>query len=343
MDATIPEKMLAVQLDGPGKPLVVRQVAVPHPRANEVLVRMAASPFNPSDLGTLAGASYAGTRTFPFTPGIEGSGVVLEAGSGFMGRILKGRRVACAARLVGDGAWAEYMVTAAAQCVPLNGNVSLEQGAMLLVNPLTALAIFEIAEQGKHKAIVSTAAASALGWMILRLGRRYNVPIVHVVRKSEQVALVKSRGGEVVLNSSDKDFVEQLSKAVNRLKATLLLDAIGGTMTQQLADAALLNSTILLYSRLSNENAEIDPLSALSKQLHFDGWFLANWLASKNLVQRLQLTRRAQSLLGTDLASPVHQKLPLAEAQRGLENYVNNMTAGKVLLVMNPQEVPLGT
>jgi len=333
--------MQAVQLDVPDGKLILRQVPLPRPRKNQVLVRMAASPFNPSDLGALAGTSYQGERKFPFTPGIEGSGTVVEAGEGFMPRLLNGRRVACSARLSGDGTWAEYMVTSAGQCIPLNSNVTLEQGAMLIVNPLTALAIFEIAKQGKHRAIVSTAAASALGWMILRLGKRNNVPVIHVVRRPQQVDLVRSRGGEMVLNSSDPDFVAQLRTSTKKLSATLLLDAIGGDMTQQLADAAPYNSTILLYSRLSQRKSEIDNLTALTMNLHFDGWFLANWLAAKNLVQTLQLAQRAQSLIATDLQSPVSQRLPLSAAQQGLESYVENMTAGKILLVADPQAVPL--
>jgi len=97
---------------------------------------------------------------------------VVAAGGGLMGHLLMGRRVACAAALDGNGTWAEYMLTTAQSCIPLNWNVSLEQGAMALTNPLTALAIFEIAKRGKHPAMVSTAAVSALGGMLLRMGKR---------------------------------------------------------------------------------------------------------------------------------------------------------------------------
>ena len=70
----------------------------------------------------------------------------MEAGQGFMPRLLNGRRVACSALLTGDGTWAEYMVASAQSCIPLNKAVSFEQGSMLLVNPLSALAIFEMAQ-----------------------------------------------------------------------------------------------------------------------------------------------------------------------------------------------------
>ena len=341
MNHSIPSTMHAVQLDEPNGKLTLREVPVPRPQAGQVLIRMAAAPINPSDLGALSGLSYSGRRQFPFTPGLEGSGTVIEAGAGFMARLLSGRRVACSALLTGDGTWAEYMVTSAQSCIPLNKNVSLEQGTTLLVNPLSALAIFDIAQSGKHRAIVSTAAASALGGMILRLGKRRDIPIIHVVRRQAQVDWVRGLGGEYILNSSDPDFIDQLRTMAHKLQATLLLDAISGSMTQQLADAAPFGSTILVYSRLSDEACIIDARTALVKDLHFDGWFLPNWLGKKNLLQVLQLSGQAQSLLGTDLQSPIHKRFPLAAAQKGLETYVNNMGAGKILLVANPQEVTL--
>ena len=341
MKHTIPSTMHAVQLDEPNGKLTLREIPVPRPQAGQVLIRMAASPINPSDLGALSGVSYSGKRKYPFTPGIEGSGTVIEAGGGLMPHLLNGRRVACSALMSGDGTWAEYMVTSAQLCVPLNKTVSLERGAMLLVNPLSALAMFEIAKRGKHRALVSTAAASALGGMILYVEKRHLIPVIHIVRRQAQVDLVRGRGGKHVLNSSDTDFVEQLRATAHQLQATLLLDAIGGGMTQQLAEAAPFGSTILLYSRLSDQNSVIDPRTALIKALHFDGWFLANWLREKNLLQVLQLSRQAQSLLATDLQSLIHKRLPLSAAQPGVEAYLHNMTAGKILLVANPQEVAL--
>jgi len=338
---SIPSTMHAVQLDEPNGRLTLREIPVPHPQVGQVLIRMAAAPINPSDLGSLSGLSYSGKRQFPFTPGLEGSGTVMEAGAGFMPRLLNGRRVACSAQLTGDGTWAEYMVTSAQLCIPLNKNVSFEQGAMLLVNPLSALAILDLAQRGKHRAIVSTAAASALGRMILRLGKRRNLPIIHVVRRQAQVDWVRTLGGEYVLNSSDSDFVYQLRTLANQLQATLLLDAVSGSMTPQLAEAAPFGSTILLYSRLSDEACVIDARTALVKSLHFDGWFLGNWLSERNLLQLLQLSQQAQSLLDTDLQSPVHKRFPLAEAQEGLKTYVDNMSAGKILLVADPNEVKL--
>jgi NADPH2:quinone reductase len=341
MNVIIPQMMNAIQMDEPKGKLIWRKIPVPHLQPGQVLIRMAAAPINPSDLGALLGKSYGDEHTYPFTPGVEGSGTVVEAGKGFMPRLLEGRRVACTAQTTAGGTWAEYMVTSAKSCIPLHKNISLEQGATMIVNPLTALAIFQIAKHGNHHAIVSTAAASSLGRMILCLGKRRQMPIIHVVRRQEQVEMVRNRGGEHILNSSEADFVEQLKKMADQLQATLFLDAVGDGMTQQLVEAAPFGSTILLYSNLSTHNSIIDPSITLVKNLHLDGWFLPNWINEKNLFQVIQLSQQVQSLMGSDLQTFVQQRFPLSATMQGVDQYVLNMSAGKILLVADQQEIRL--
>jgi len=335
MQTNIPDTMQAVQQDEAAGKLILRMLPVPRPGPGEVLVRMAAAPINPSDLGALSGLSYGEPRTYPYIPGIEGSGTVVAAGGGLLPRMLMGKRVACSSIVGGDGTWAEYMVTSAQLCIPLKRDVDLEQGAMLIVNPLTALAMIETARKGKHRAIVNTVAASNLGGMTFRLGQHHGIPVVNVVRRREQAEVVQSRGGEYILNSSDPGFVERLRELAKDLKATLFLDAVGGEMTQQLADAAPHGSTILLYSKMSEEYSNIDPFIAIVKDLRLHGWFLANWLRTKNLFQSLALSRQAQGLLATDLKSTIGNRVPLSSAQEALEGYVQSMTNHKVLFTIN--------
>src|SRR5512141_1317114 len=178
MCMSTPKAMQAVLLQEPGAPLTVGSRPVPRPGPGQVLVRIAAAPINPSDLG-FAGGSYGFQKPFPVVPGFEGSGIVVDAGSGLLPRLWLGRRVTCSAQA--GGTWAEYLVAPATVTIPLMRHISLEQGAMLIVNPMTALAFFDIAGRGSHAAIVNNAAASALGRMVLRLGQTYHVPVIHIV------------------------------------------------------------------------------------------------------------------------------------------------------------------
>src|SRR5260370_20765411 len=138
----LPVIMRTLQIkDYDGKPgsLTVVEVPVPRPGPGEVLVKVFASPVNPSDLMFITG-NYGFKKALPATPGFEGSGAVVETGTGMMAKFMKGRRVACAAAHANSkgGKWAEYIVTSAHFCVPLSNRVEMEQGATILVNPPTA-------------------------------------------------------------------------------------------------------------------------------------------------------------------------------------------------------------
>src|SRR2546423_12070846 len=101
------------------------------------------------------------------------------------------------------GLWAEYVVTSAKFCIPLSKNVGLEQGAAMLVNPFTAWALMDMARSGRHRAVVQTAAASALGKMIVRLGERFFIPVIHVVRRAGQGEMLRALGGGHLLDSRE--------------------------------------------------------------------------------------------------------------------------------------------
>ena len=335
MSATIPEMMQAVLLEGDGGPLSLRQIPVPKPGAGEVLLRMAASPINPSDLAFVAGVSGY-MRTLPAVPGNEGSGTVVASGSGLLARLLLGRRVACGRSSIRDGAWAEYMMTSASQCIPLQKNVSLEQGAMLIVNPMTAVIFLEIIRQGKHKAVVNTAAASQLGQMLLRLSLKYQFPLINIVRREDQVEPLRSMGARYVLVSSDPDFDQKLDSLTHALNATLILDAVGGELTQRLIDASPKGSLIMLYSNLSLEPVKISPNSLWRYDRRVEGFFLGTWAGKNSVLKMLSVALQAQRLLSTDLKPMIQRRVPLASAQEALEIYYKNMSAGKVLFVINP-------
>jgi NADPH:quinone reductase-like Zn-dependent oxidoreductase len=203
----------------------------------------------------------------------------------------------------------------------------LEQGSTLIVNPMTALAFFEIAKQGKHAAMVSNAAASSLGRMILRLGQTYHVPIIHIVRRPEQVELLRSLGGEHVLNSSDPDFQDQLNTLSNQLMATLLLDPVG-EQSQLYLNAMPKGSTAIVYGSLSNKRSESG-----SQGSQITGFFLPNWLATRNILQILMDIRRVQHLATNELRTTIQKRFPLSDVKEAIEHYQANPTAGKVLLV----------
>lgn len=331
----MPQIMRALELRGYGegtKNLELIQKPIPQPGPGQVLVRIAASPINPSDLAFVRGM-YGVRKPLPVVPGIEASGTVIAAGKGLYPRFLVGKRVACAAG-EGDGAWAEYMVTRAMLCIPLPNTVSLERGAMSIVNPLTAWALMEIARKDGHRGVIQTAAASALGKMILRLGARRRTPVIHIVRRPAQVELLRAlgAGADVVLDSSQPDFEERLRAAAHRWHATIAFDAVAGAMTGLILQAMPKKSKVIVYGGLSQEACRVDPRQFIFEQKRVEGF----WLSQPVRLSMIDLLRglaAVRSGLAADFQSEVRLRLPLEAAAQGLEQYAAHMTDGKVVFV----------
>ncbi len=252
-----------------------------------------------------------------------------------MARTLVGRRVACAAAdpTIADGTWAEYLVTSAHYCVPLRKEVETEQAATMLVNPLTAWALIDEARRGRHRAVVQTAAASALGRMILKLAHRFSVPVIHVVRRRQQLDLLLKMGADHVLDSSESDFDQTLKTLCRQVGATLAFDAVAGEMTGRILRALPSGGRVLVYGALSLQACQIDPASLIFEQKRVEGFWLSSWLRQRNLVAQLRTAGQVQKLLGGELKTEIQARLPLDQAARGLELYTNNMTGGKILFV----------
>jgi NADPH:quinone reductase-like Zn-dependent oxidoreductase len=336
MKTDIPTTMKAVILTESGAQPKVANIPVPHPGPGEVLIKMHASPVNPSDLAFLAGG-YGIKKPYPVVPGFEGSGTVVAAGKGILPKIWMGKKVACAASPTLNGCWAEYMVTTAASCVPLSKKISMEQGSMMFVNPMTALAFFDVYHKTpnpskKLRGIINTAAASALGRMIIQLGKQKGIPVISVARRDEQVEMLKAAGAEFVVNSSDPYFELKLKELAHKLNATILFDAVGGKLPQQLLSAAPKGSKLFIYGRLSADACEILPGDLIFTGNQIQGFWLTHWLHEKGMFQTILTIRKVQSLLNHELGTNIHQQFPPEKILEAIETYKNNMSKGKVLI-----------
>jgi NADPH:quinone reductase len=333
MRENIPNQMTAVVLDSYTgvNALRVERRPVPRPGPNEVLVKVAATPINPSDLAFLEGL-YGFQKPTPAVPGFEGSGTVVSAGNGWMGKYLNGKRVACVSQERGDGVWAEYMVTTTSLAFPLDSSVSLEQGAMSVVNPLTALAFLALAKEGRHKAIVQTAAASALGQMVNRLCKNEGIQAINIVRRAAQKETLKEQGAEIVLDSTEAGFSQHLCEVCQQYRSRIAFDAVAGPLSGQLLKAMPSNSKVIVYGALSYEPVQAEPGQFIFEGKSIEGFWLTRWISKKNFLQSLAFWQRAQKLMMTDLKSEIRKQYPLSEVQNAIKEYQSQMTGGKVLL-----------
>ena len=333
----IPDVMTVVVLNSYSgvDALQIEKRPVPKPGRNEVLVKVTFAPINPSDLASLIGY-YGLKHPTPIVPGGEGSGEVVSAGPGFMASYFLGKKVACSGWGTGGGVWSEYVVKSVKGGVlPLNKSLSLEEGALSIINPLTASAFIDISKKEGHKAIVLTAAASSLGKMVNRLGRNERIQIVNVVRRDAQVELLKAEGADIVLNSNEVGFEQRLLDACHQTDSHLAFDAVAGQLTNLLLKAMPPNSKVIVFSALSKQAVHASPDLLIFEDKRIDSFWLGPWISKQNRVKMMLLWKRTQQQIPSHLKSEIRKIYPLQEMKEAIRDYKSQMTGGKILLRMS--------
>ena len=327
----LPHEMRALVLEAYNVPPKVQRIQTPKPGKGEILVQIDSSPINPSDNSFLKG-NYSTKKDLPVVPGFEASGKVLATGNDFMSKRLLGKNVACFAPMDGNGTWAEYMLTSSKSAIPLKKSMDIEQGSMLMVNPLSVLAMLEISKKGRHDAIANTAAASALGRMMNHLCIERNIPIVNIVRREEQVQLMNSEGAKYIVNSSSKNFPNELKEVFNKLNVTLVFDAIAGESVFSLMEALPMGGEVMVYGGLSEAAAMVHPGKLIFEKKTVSGFWLSEWITHQSMFKMLGMFNKIQRLLSEKHQNTINKRVPLEDAVNGLQLYLDKMTLGKVLV-----------
>jgi NADPH:quinone reductase len=320
------------QFGDPAQVLQVRDVPTPEPGRGEVRVRMLASPINPSDLMVVRG-QYGFRPPLPATPGFEGAGVIDAVGSGLLARVrgLKpGRRVAVLSSSGGN--WREYTIVSARNAVPVPAGLNDEQVATFFVNPATVLAMVRhVLKVPAGGWLLQTAAGSALGRMVIRLGRRDGFRTINVIRRRDAAESLRRLGADEVIVSTETDIEGRVRSLTANQGVHYALDPVGGEMGSAAARCLGQGGRLLLYGTLSGEPLSIDPRALMTGNASIEGFWLSIWTKKQRALTMLKLFRAIASLLQdgtftTEIAAtfPVDQ-IQAAARQAGGQS-------GKVLL-----------
>jgi NADPH:quinone reductase len=352
--------------------LTLANVTTPAPKDDEVVVRVQATPINPSDIGLLFGpadmssAVYSGTATHPVVTaripaaamkgmagrmneampvGNEGAGVVVAAGASKEAQALMGKTVA----LLGGAMYAQFRCVKAAQCLPLAEGTTAAEGASCFVNPLTALGMVETMRLEGHTALVHTAAASNLGQMLNRICRADGIKLVNIVRNAEAAAVLRGIGAEYVCDSSLPIFLDDLTNALAATGATLAFDATGGgALAGQILTCmeAAINRSAKEYSRYgSNTMKQVYIYGGLDMRpteivrnfgmtWGVGGWLLFPFLARAGAATAAAMKTRVARELKTTFASHYSKEISLTQAlsAQAIAVYGQRTTGEKYLI-----------
>jgi NADPH:quinone reductase-like Zn-dependent oxidoreductase len=352
--------------------LSLAKVPVPEPAPDQVVVKVEATPINPSDLGLLlgpadpatakssgSGADVKVTATVPATAlpfltarldqslpvGNEGAGTVVKAGSSDAAQALKGKTVS----MVGGAMYTQYRLLNARDCQPLPAGTTAADGASWFVNPLTALGMVETMKREGHKALVHTAAASNLGQMLNKICNEDGIGLVNIVRSAEQAKLLKGIGARHVVDSSAASFKDELVQALVDTGATIAFDAIGGgKLAAQILSAmeVAINKTAKEYSRYGSSvhkqvyiygglnTGPTDLSRSFGMAWSVGGWLLTPFLQKIGREGQVKLRERVVNNLKTTFASHYTRTISLTEALQlpTIAAYAKRATGEKFLI-----------
>jgi NADPH:quinone reductase-like Zn-dependent oxidoreductase len=355
--------------------LSLASVAIPEPGPDEVVVRVEASPINPSDLGLLVGAAdmstakASGTGEAPVVTakvpeaamkamagrldeslpvGNEGAGVVVKTGSSDAAKALMGKTVA----MIGGAMYAQYRCLKVAECLPLPAGITPAEGASCFVNPLTALGMTETMRREGHKALVHTAAASNLGQMLNKICLKDGIDLVNIVRSPQQADILRKIGAKHICDSTAPAFMDDLTNALVETGATLAFDAIGGgKLAGQILTCMEIaaNKTAKVYSRYGSsvykqvyiygglDTRPIELNRAFGMMWGVGGWLLFPFLQKIGAADGLRLRQRVAAELKTTFASHYTKEVSLQEALQlsNVAAYAKRATGEKYLINPN--------
>ncbi len=294
------------------------RIPIPVPKQSQVLIKVSLAPVNPSDVMFIKGL-YGQPRVKDQPAGFEGVGTVVDAGIDPMARFFVGKRVAFATGHTNWGSWAEYAVAEAAACIPLIDGVRDEDGAAMIVNPLTALAMIDLIREEGEPGFVMTAGASQLAKLVVGLAAEQGLRPIVTVRREEQVAPLLAAGATHVLNERDPDFRSHMRAVVNVEKARIFLDAVTGPLAASIFEAMPRRSRWIIYGRLDlSETVIPEPGQLIFQDKRIEGFWLTNWMR-KSKERREAAVAEAQARFADGRwSTDIGAVLPLAEAMERL-------------------------
>lgn len=353
--------MKSVQIDAFGTDLsclVVREAAMPEPGPGQVRVRMLKAPVNPSDLNFVHGTYHQALQRVvwnhgrgdrpsfdpthsapcpvpPYALGGEGVGRVEAAGGGLLAKRLVGKRVALASGPP-HGTWQEFTLADAKKCVPLPADIDDEQGAMFFVNPLTAYVLArEVLKVPPGAWLLVTAAGSALGKSMVRLGKQYGYRTLCVVRGSGHTAGLKALGADAVVETDTQDLVAEVHRITQGQGVGYAMDCVGGDLAAQALRCLGLNGHLVLYGTLANAPMPLVVRDLMMPVARVTGFLLPNWLGQQSLLKRIGIVRAVTRLTRAGMFhTEVTDHFPLAEVQAAVTAATQPGRSGKVMLTI---------
>ncbi len=317
-------KAIRVNELGGAEKLSFEEIEKPVPKAEEVLIKVAAAGINYADTMMRSG-NYLTKPDLPFTLGYEAAGTIEAVGENVTNLVV-GQRVLAT---TSSGGYAEYATARAALTMPIPDELNFGESTALLVQGLTALGLLNETEPGET--ILIHAAAGGVGTLLVQLAKFKGLKVIGTASSEQKLQLVADLGADFAINYSEDDWTDEVLKATDGKGVDWLIEMVGGAIVAQNLKVLAKHGTMWIYGAASGEDFKVSVLSLMSKNHIIRGY----WLMNESVENRIRFTKELLEHLAAGRLKIQVTEFPLEQAKEAHEAIENRKTTGKVVLTAN--------
>ena len=314
----------------PDKTVKVEDVEFPKVTDDDVLIKVEAASVNPVDVNMSKG-TYPGAPKPPYSVGLEGSGTVVEVGKNHAHRLKAGDRVVF---LCGGahGSWAEYTLTSGTKVFPMHPDNTFDEAASHFINPVTLTFMLKLFQQEGHKAVVHSAANSALGKMLIRLFKENGIKTINLVRRDDAKEELLRIGADYVLNTKDDDFEQKLEEIAKKESATKFYDAVGGEFTVKVLRKLPPGCIVSIYGILAEDQRLPLTTYDLFSGKQINAYVVTPHYEKLSFEEKEKLVASIQEKIKTTFHSKIVKTFSLDKFTGAIEHSNKFASEGKALI-----------
>ena len=303
----------------------LREAAVPRPRADELLVRVAASGLNRADLSQIAGR-YPPPPGEPEILGLEVAGTLPSSGE----------RV-CA--LTPGGGYAEYCTAPAAHCLPVPGGLSLLEAASLPENYFTVWHnVFERGALRQGETLLVHGGSSGIGLAAIQLAKAFGAKVITTVGSADKAAYCRDRGADHALNYREQDFVAEVANITAKRGVDVVLDMVGGDYIEKNLRCLAIEGRMVFIGFQRGTRAEVDWRFIMVKRQTITGSTMRASPSERKAAIAKALREHVWPLFEQGRLKPaIYRVFPLQDAAAAHALMESSQHMGKIMLAVRPE------
>lgn len=314
-------KAIRVHELGGADKLTLEDVEKPTPKADEVLIKVAAAGINYADTMMRAG-NYLTKPELPVTLGYEAAGTIESLGENVK-HLAVGQRVLAT---TSSGGYAEFGTAKANQVISIPDELGFGESTALLVQGLTALGLLNGTKAGDS--ILIHAAAGGVGTLLVQLAKHKGLKVIGTASSEQKLQLVADLGADFAINYSEPDWTDEVLKATSGKGVDWLIEMVGGDIVAKNLKVLAKHGTMWIYGSASGEDFKVSVLSLMHKNHSVRGY----WLMNEPLENRIRFTKELLGHLGAGRLKIQVTEFPFEKVKEAHDAIESRKTTGKVVL-----------